>query len=176
LWREKLTEPAPGLLCCRTRAFWRRQWALPAEDGLEVVEKLLMSFMVESSERHPGLTGVKCLQRQLPWEQSDALATGAWLVEFQHLRTGQELHAGGSKPVDAGLEGRMLGLGGVDERQGHHREALAMASVNSPRARVSLIPAAHLLIVLKVAGATTMASGGGSTSAASGCLYSERTG
>ena len=51
-----------------------------------------------------------------------------------------------------------------------------MASVSSPRARVSLIPAAHLLIVLKVAGATTMASGGGSTSASSGCLYSERTG
>ena len=40
---------------------------------------------------------------------------------------------------------------------------------------VSLIPAAHLLIVLKVGGATTMASDGG-TSAASGCLYSEGTG
>jgi hypothetical protein len=36
---------------------------------------------------------------------------------------------------------------------------LPMASVRRPRARVSLIPAAHLLIVLKVAGATTMASG-----------------
>jgi hypothetical protein len=51
-----------------------------------------------------------------------------------------------------------------------------MASVSSPSARVSLIPAAHLLIVLKVAGATTMASGGGSTAASSGCLYCDRTG
>jgi hypothetical protein len=34
-----------------------------------------------------------------------------------------------------------------------------MASVSSPRARVSLIPAAYSLIVLKAAGATTMASG-----------------
>ena len=32
---------------------------------------------------------------------------------------------------------------------------LPMASVRRPRARVSLIPAAHLLIVLKVAGATS---------------------
>src|SRR5688572_23982076 len=93
--------------------------------GLEVVEKLLTSFTVESSERSPGLVGVKCLQRQLPGEQSDALAAGAWLVEFQHIRTVQELHTGGSEPVDADLEGRMLGLGGVDERQGRHREALA---------------------------------------------------
>ncbi|PVE11651.1 hypothetical protein Y717_31280 [Streptomyces scopuliridis RB72] len=36
------------------------------------------------------------------------------------------------------------------------------ASHRIPRARVSEIPAAHLLIVLKVAGATAMASGGGS--------------
>jgi hypothetical protein len=64
--------------------------------GLEVVEKLLTSFMVESSERHPGVVGVKCLQRELPGEQSDPLAAGAWLVEFQYVRTVQELHAGGS--------------------------------------------------------------------------------
>src|SRR5829696_5341503 len=93
--------------------------------SFKVVEKLLTSFTVESSERSPGLVGVKRLQRQLPGEQSNALAAGAWLVEFQHVRTVQELHAGGSEPVDADLEGWMRGLGGIDERQGNHREALA---------------------------------------------------
>src|SRR5215208_5276256 len=92
--------------CC-----WRPRTAAAGgrpQAGLEVVEKLLTSFTVESSERSPGLVGVKRLQRQLPGEQSNALAAGAWLVEFQHVRTVQELHAGGSEPVDAGLEGRML--------------------------------------------------------------------
>src|SRR5829696_9968095 len=81
--------------------------------------------MVESSERSPGLVGVKCLQRELPGEQCDSLASGAWLVEFQHVRSVQDLDAGGSEPVDAALEGRMLGLGGVDERQRNHWEPLA---------------------------------------------------
>jgi hypothetical protein len=97
----------------------------------------------------------------------------AWLVEFQHVGAVQELHAGSSEPVDAALERRMLGLSSVDNGNATTGRCLPIASVKRPSARVSLMPAAHLLIVLKVAGATTMASGGGSTS---GCLYSERTG
>jgi hypothetical protein len=91
------------------------------------------------------------------WEQSDSLAARAWLVEFQHIGSVEELHAGGSEPVDAALEGRMLSLGGVDECNATIGSRLPMASVNRPSARVSLVPAAHLLIVLKVAGATTAA-------------------
>ncbi|MDQ1293564.1 MAG: hypothetical protein QG608_1445 [Actinomycetota bacterium] len=52
---------------------------------------------------------------------------------------------------------------------------LPMASVSSPRARVSLMPAAHLLMVLKVAGDTMIAVGGGRASASWGCLYWLRT-
>ena len=47
--------------------------------------------------------------------------------------------------------------------------------LSRPSASVSLMPYAHLLIVLNVAGATTIASGGGSTSGSSGRLYSDRT-
>ncbi len=43
-------------------------------------------------------------------------------------------------------------------------------SLSSPSARVSEMPAVSLLIVLKVAGATTNASGGGRTSGSSGRL------
>ena len=50
------------------------------------------------------------------------------------------------------------------------------ASFTSPRASVSLIPPASLLIVLNVAGAITNASGGGNTSGSSGCLKCTRTG
>src|SRR5258708_12091451 len=45
-----------------------------------------------------------------------------------------------------------------------------------PVASVSEMPNAHLLIVLKVAGKTTIASGQGKTSGSSGRLYSLRTG
>src|SRR5215472_1357471 len=51
-----------------------------------------------------------------------------------------------------------------------------VASLSSPSASVSLIPAAHLLTVLKVAGAAADASAGGKTSGASGSLKLERTG
>jgi hypothetical protein len=40
-----------------------------------------------------------------------------------------------SKPVDAGLEGRMLGLGGIDERQGHEWEALADGLGQQPQCK-----------------------------------------
>ncbi len=53
---------------------------------------------------------------------------------------------------------------------------MPIASVIKPRANLSLIPAAHLLIVLKDAGATMMASGGGRTSGSPGFLYSLWTG
>ena len=45
-----------------------------------------------------------------------------------------------------------------------------------PRASVSVMPCAHLLIVLKVAGATTMALALGMLSGSVGCLYSLRIG
>jgi hypothetical protein len=51
-----------------------------------------------------------------------------------------------------------------------------VASLSSPSASVSLIPAAHLLMVLKVAGAAANALAGGKTSGASGSLKLERTG
>ena len=51
-----------------------------------------------------------------------------------------------------------------------------IASFSSPSARVSLIPAAHLLIVLNVAGAAAKALAGGRTSGASGSLKLVRTG
>src|SRR5215467_8668572 len=51
-----------------------------------------------------------------------------------------------------------------------------IASLSSPSARVSLIPAAHLLMVLKVAGAAANAVAGGKTSGASGSLKLSRTG
>lgn len=51
-----------------------------------------------------------------------------------------------------------------------------MASVMMPRARLSLMPFAHLASVFDVAGATMMASAGGSTSGSPGCLYAVRTG
>src|SRR5579872_258650 len=50
------------------------------------------------------------------------------------------------------------------------------ASQSRPRASVSLIPSAHLFTVLKLAGATTNASAGGSTSGSSAPLYWLRTG
>jgi hypothetical protein len=74
--------------------------------------------------RSPSGIGFKGLQRQSPREQPDALAAGARLMELQHIRSVEQLHTGCSEPVDAGLKGRMLGLSGVDERQGHNREAL----------------------------------------------------
>ena len=46
-----------------------------------------------------------------------------------------------------------------------------IASVIRPRASVSLMPSAHLAIVLEVAGVTSMASAGGSTSGSPGSLY-----
>src|SRR5690242_9593822 len=49
-------------------------------------------------------------------------------------------------------------------------------SHNKPKASVSEIPSAHLLMVLKVAGKTTIASALGRTSGSSGRLYSARTG
>ena len=45
-----------------------------------------------------------------------------------------------------------------------------IASLSSPSASVSLIPAAHLLMVLKVAGAAANALAGGKISGASGSL------
>src|SRR5215510_2995524 len=51
-----------------------------------------------------------------------------------------------------------------------------VASLSSPSASVSLIPAAHLLMVLKVAGAAAKALAGGKTSGASGSLKLMRTG
>src|SRR5215471_7985481 len=51
-----------------------------------------------------------------------------------------------------------------------------IASFSSPSASVSLIPAAHLLMVLKVAGTAAKASAGGKTSGASGSLKLVRTG
>jgi hypothetical protein len=45
-----------------------------------------------------------------------------------------------------------------------------MPSTIRPSGRVSLIPAAHLLIVLVVAGATISASGAGSASGSAGFL------
>jgi hypothetical protein len=39
-------------------------------------------------------------------------------MELQHIGAIEQLHTGDSEPVDAGLEGRMLGLGSVDERLG----------------------------------------------------------
>ena len=53
---------------------------------------------------------------------------------------------------------------------------LPIASTRMPSGSVSQIPAAHLLIVFTVAGATMIASGGGSTSGSPGFLYSLRTG
>src|SRR5262249_52794632 len=50
------------------------------------------------------------------------------------------------------------------------------ASLSSPSASVSLIPWAHLLTVLNVAGAITIASAGGRASGSAGSLYSLRTG
>ena len=44
------------------------------------------------------------------------------------------------------------------------------SSINRPRTRVSVIPAAHLLTVLTVAGATIIASASGSTSFVAGTL------
>ncbi len=49
-------------------------------------------------------------------------------------------------------------------------------STRMPSGNVSQMPAAHLLIVFTVAGATMIASGGGSTSGSPGFLYSLRTG
>src|SRR6202012_1704513 len=50
------------------------------------------------------------------------------------------------------------------------------ASLSRPRASVSLMPWAHLLTVLNVAGAAARGSGGGSRSGSSGRLYRVRTG
>lgn len=50
------------------------------------------------------------------------------------------------------------------------------ASQRMPRARVSAMPAAHLLIVLNVAGATAMASAGGSGRGSPGLRHADRIG
>ncbi len=50
------------------------------------------------------------------------------------------------------------------------------ASHRIPSARVSAMPAAHLLIVLNVAGATAMASAGGSGRGSPGLRQAERIG
>jgi hypothetical protein len=51
------------------------------------------------------------------WEESDSLASGAWLVQFWHIGSIQQPNADRSESVDAALEGRMLSLSGIQERQ-----------------------------------------------------------
>src|SRR5437588_10879440 len=88
----------------------------------------------------------------------------------------QHIHTGGAQGLHAPPPCRMLRLRAVDRGDGGDRSPLPIASVIQPRASVSLIPAAHLLIVLNDAGATMMASGRGRTSGLPGFLYSLRTG
>jgi hypothetical protein len=75
-----------------------------------------------------------------------------------------------AEPLNGLPERGMLALGGIEVGKYHHGQALPVASHNSPSARVSAIPAAHLLMVLKVAGATMIASGSGSRSGSPGSL------
>ena len=87
---------------------------------------------------------------------------GARGVEFVDVVPEQHRDAPGAQVVDAAGK---RGVGGDGSRLVNGSDTtgifLPIASVSRPRARVSLMPAAHLLIVLKVAGATIMASGGG---------------
>ena len=88
----------------------------------------------------------------------------------------QDGNASGAQDVDVSGESGMRSLSGVEVGQRGEWSCLPIASVISPSARVSLIPSAHLLIVLEVAGATRMASAAGRTSGSGGSLYWLRTG
>ena len=50
--------------------------------GLEDVEKLLTSITRSGLRAVLMTDAFKCLKRQPPWEESDSLASGAWLVQF----------------------------------------------------------------------------------------------
>jgi len=60
-----------------------------------------------------------------PWVERDPLATGPWLMKLKNIRTVQQSYPFLAELLDAALEGRVLGLRGVDERQGDNRQALA---------------------------------------------------
>jgi hypothetical protein len=50
--------------------------------GLEDVEKLLTSITRSGLRAVLMTDAFKCLKCQPPWEESDSLASGAWLVQF----------------------------------------------------------------------------------------------
>jgi hypothetical protein len=71
-----------------------------------------------------------------------------------------------AEPFDTCRVGRVRAHGGFHAGSYDDRQPSTSSSLSSPRANVSLMPAAHLLIVLKVSGAasTASASGNGSCS------------
>jgi hypothetical protein len=70
--------PAAGLLADRGRP----PEAAARRAGLEDVEKLLTSITRSGLRAVLMTDALKCLKRQPPWEESDSLASGAWLVQF----------------------------------------------------------------------------------------------
>jgi hypothetical protein len=91
-------------------------------------------------------------------------------MQRQHIGAEQDADTQAAEPLDPLPERGMLALGGVQVGSTTTGRPFPGASHSSPSARVSAIPAAHLLMVLKVAGATMIASGSGSTSGSPGSL------
>lgn len=80
----------------------------------------------------------------------------------------QHVHACLAQGFDVPLECGVAGLCGVEAGESDDRLSQSDGLGDQPRARVSAVPAAHLFNVLKVAGATRMASGAGSSSGCEG--------
>ena len=116
------------------------------------------------------------IQRHLPRIPVQVLRALMWHMRFVTFGAEQDGNTNRPQHLDISSEGRVCGLSCVQKGQGHDRDAQAMPSVISPRARVSDTPSAHLLRVLKLAPPTIMASAIGSTSAAPGFLCWWRTG
>jgi hypothetical protein len=91
-------------------------------------------------------------------------------MQREHIRAEQYADTGCAKVVDAFGQSGMLGLGGVQVWQDHNSQALPNRLTEQPKRQGVGDPAAHLLRVLNVAGATTIASGSGSTSGSPGSL------
>jgi hypothetical protein len=111
---------------------------------------------------HPGDVGLECV----PGEDGARVVAVVW----QRVALGLEQHLGAAvaQEPEASGERRVVGEVGVGLGTMVIGRAAPSVSLSGPRARVSDMPAASLLSVLKVRGATVRASGGGRTSGSSG--------
>jgi hypothetical protein len=119
--------------------------------------------------RRSGELSDRCY-RERPRKLRYPLPSSAGRVGLESARTVQHRDAPGAQPLDALLERRMGGQVGIEERQHDQRQAFADRLTDHPKGQGVRDASGRLIEVLKVAGATMIASGGGNTSGSSGRL------